>query len=119
HQERQRETDPEKLAPLAAKASELNRAFQEECGRMAEKLLNDGYAQRDAAIEAYEMTRNQNIAFLVLVVLLAVGLGWLLARRIRRPVQEVAVALDQLAQGNLAQEVTVRSSDEIGRMAAS
>lgn len=119
HEERQRITDPVALAPVAQRTSELYQAFQAECGQLAEKLLKDGYAQRDAAIAAYERSRNQNIAFLAGVSLLALVLGWFLARRIRRPVQQVVDALDQLAQGNLTHEVTVRSSDEIGRMAES
>lgn len=43
--------------------------------------------------------------------------AWLLSSAILRPVREVAVAAESLARGELDSEVTLRSQDELGRMA--
>ncbi len=50
-------------------------------------------------------------------VLLATFLGLRLATGIRRTVGQVAVVAAGLAQGDIDQEITVRSDDELGRMA--
>ncbi len=53
------------------------------------------------------------------IVLLAAGLlaGWLLSRRITRPLREVAHAADALAAGKHVEPITVRRKDEIGMLA--
>lgn len=51
--------------------------------------------------------------------LLALILGWLLARAISRPVSELTVATRAVAQGQLGLQVAVRSNDEIGQLASS
>ena len=44
-------------------------------------------------------------------------LGVLLARSLTRPIQELTLATQAVAQGDLAQAVPVRSDDELGRLA--
>lgn len=51
--------------------------------------------------------------------LIALFLGSLLARTLTRPVRELTIATQAMAEGKLDQRVTVRSRDEIGRLAAS
>ncbi len=51
--------------------------------------------------------------------LVAVVLGIFLARTLTRPVQELTVATQAMAQGNLEQQVKVRTKDELGQLAAS
>ncbi len=48
--------------------------------------------------------------------LVAVLLGLFLARTITRPVRELTDAAERLAQGNLAQKVDIRSTDEVGEL---
>jgi methyl-accepting chemotaxis protein len=52
-----------------------------------------------------------------LAVALAVGLVLLLSRSIARPLGQTVVVLEALAEGSLDQRLTVRSRDEVGRMA--
>ncbi|MCP5100074.1 MAG: HAMP domain-containing protein [Chloroflexi bacterium] len=46
-------------------------------------------------------------------------IGFLLARSLTRPIKELTTATQAVAQGNLAQEVPVRSDDELGQLATS
>jgi len=60
-----------------------------------------------------------SIAFLVVGLLAAVGVGLLVVRGITRPLRQVSGALDALASGDLTKRVDVRSTDEVGAMATS
>ncbi len=51
--------------------------------------------------------------------IIALVLGIFLARTISRPVQELTTATQRVAQGDLSQEVPIRTQDEIGELAAS
>jgi two-component system sensor histidine kinase BaeS len=51
--------------------------------------------------------------------LVALGLGVFLARTLTRPVRELTAATQALAQGEMPQQVPVRSQDELGELAAS
>jgi signal transduction histidine kinase len=51
--------------------------------------------------------------------LIALFLGVFLARRLTRPVRELTTATRAMAKGELAQQVPVRSQDELGELAAS
>ncbi|NTW97662.1 MAG: HAMP domain-containing protein, partial [Oscillochloris sp.] len=55
----------------------------------------------------------------IVAVLIALVLGSLLARTLTRPVRELTLATQAMAEGKLDQQVRVRSRDEIGQLAAS
>ncbi|MCB0237421.1 MAG: HAMP domain-containing protein, partial [Anaerolineae bacterium] len=46
-------------------------------------------------------------------------LGFLLARAISRPIRELTVATQRVSQGDLGHQVPVRTTDELGQLAAS
>ena len=50
---------------------------------------------------------------------LALVLGLVLARTLTQPIRELTVATEAVAQGELEQQVSVRSSDELGELARS
>jgi signal transduction histidine kinase len=50
---------------------------------------------------------------------IALLLGLLLARTLTRPIRELTVATQALAKGDLGQQVSVRTRDEMGQLAAS
>jgi signal transduction histidine kinase/CheY-like chemotaxis protein len=52
-------------------------------------------------------------------VLFAIGVGYLMARRLGRPIRELAVAAVKIGEGDLSATVEVVSADEIGALAAS
>ncbi len=55
----------------------------------------------------------------ILAGLLAIAVGLVVARRITRPLAELAGATQEVASGKLERRVTVASNDELGRVAAS
>ncbi|MGH3738466.1 MAG: diguanylate cyclase [Micromonosporaceae bacterium] len=57
------------------------------------------------------------LAVVVLAGMLAIGAAWWLARTTTRPLAELAVAADRVADGDLDARVPVRSADEVGRLA--
>ncbi|ACM21863.1 sensor histidine kinase, HAMP domain-containing [Geotalea daltonii FRC-32] len=64
--------------------------------------------------------REQKLAFIVVagvVVLLAAGLSLLLARRLVKPIAELAKATDRLATGDFTIRVSAEANDELGRLA--
>jgi two-component system, NtrC family, sensor kinase len=68
--------------------------------------------------EKYVDIRNNTISLLVAIILagmiLAVGLGYLLANRIISPVHRLIKASQQVSEGNLTPEIGPISKDEIG-----
>jgi methyl-accepting chemotaxis protein len=85
---------------------------------MAEVLEADALTQRKAVAAAYRTSRAFTVTFLLLGVLVAVGLGWLLAKGIRRRIAPVVEAAQALARGDLSRSVPTDGEDELGRMSA-
>lgn len=52
-------------------------------------------------------------------VLIALALGLLITRSLTRPIRELTHATHEIAQGRLAQQIPVRSQDELGELANS
>ncbi len=66
-----------------------------------------------------ERTNRSSLYAALAATLVALVLGVILARTLTRPVRELTAATQALAQGDLKQRVPVRSSDELGELAAS
>jgi signal transduction histidine kinase len=74
---------------------------------------------RNPREDAYLEKTNRMLIFSALgATLVALVLGILLARSLTRPLREMTAATRALAQGDLHQQVTVRSRDELGELAA-
>jgi methyl-accepting chemotaxis protein len=69
-------------------------------------------------IEADAAIRNMTI-LLVVGVLVALGLGLIIARIITRPVRELASVVETIANGDLTRQVEQHSKDEVGALSAS
>ncbi len=61
--------------------------------------------------------RRAVLAGAVVAAVIALGLGFLLARRVTRPVLSMAVAADSIAAGNYEKQVEIGSNDELGTLA--
>lgn len=63
-------------------------------------------------------TTRSSLYAAVAAILIALGLGVFLARTLTRPVRELTAATRAMAQGDIEQQVPVRSRDELGELAA-
>ncbi len=91
-------------------------AMAEQIGKLS-KINSDGASVAfQTSQSAYGSARTMVIGVLLLSVLAAVVLGWWIARLITVPVAEAVQAAREMAHGNLAAHLSVRSSDEIGQL---
>ncbi|GAA0178787.1 methyl-accepting chemotaxis protein [Clostridium sediminicola] len=82
----------------------------EESNLQAELLLQD-------IDDNYRNSIILMITIIVLGVMLAGALGLYFANKIGKPIKEILVAADNIAEGNLDVDLEVKSKDEIGEMA--
>ena len=91
-------------------------AMAETIGRLA-KINTDGADKAYKASQvSYDAARAMVGAGLALAVAVAVALGWWITRLITVPVDEAVRATREIANGNLAVSLSVRSRDEIGQL---
>ncbi len=74
---------------------------------------------KKASIDRFNTLRLQLAAFTVMALVVAVGLGWWLARSIGKPVQYLDHAAKSVADGNVAVSVRATTGDELGSLARS
>jgi HD-GYP domain-containing protein (c-di-GMP phosphodiesterase class II) len=72
--------------------------------------------ERKAYYSAFQM-RDQSLALVALVALLATFLGVAFARRVSRPIHELARGARRLAGGEYSSRVQVKSGNEVGELA--
>jgi HD-GYP domain-containing protein (c-di-GMP phosphodiesterase class II) len=78
-----------------------------------------GVLMERSAAEAYAPVRRSQLRTLGLTALaavLALGIGFLLSRRLIIPLQELADTSSKIAEGNLAVRATVRGEDELAKL---
>ncbi len=88
-------------------------------GQQVGTILETGQPRPPNALEEQYLART-NIALLIAaggVAIIALVLGLALARTLTRPLRELTGATRLVAQGDLAQEVPIRSKDELGQLA--
>ena len=91
-------------------------AMAETIGRLA-KINTDGADKAYKASQvSYDAARAMVGAGLALAVAVAVALRWWITRLITVPVDEAVRATREIANGNLAVSLSVRSRDEIGQL---
>ncbi len=84
-------------------------------------FINNFESPADMPMRTEFFRRLDASLFLIVLgaVAIAIVVGVLLSRNITRPVRELTAATRQMANGNLNQQVPVRSNDEIGELATS
>ena len=83
------------------------------------KSMNDvtGIYEKEAERKVYLLKVVQVWAFIITLIIVTLGF-WLVNRIIIKPLGHMADHLNSVATGNLVAEIKVKSSDEIGKMAA-
>lgn len=77
------------------------------------------YVREDMS-SVYDTIGNSKIIFIeamVIALFITVVLGFFIARSITVPINDVTEKAEKMAQGDFSQEVSVKSDDEIGRLA--
>lgn len=72
----------------------------------------------DNAQEAYTTMRVLTVFIIMAALLVAGGLGWVLVRSLVVPLLEVRKILNEMDKGDLTQQASYQSDDEIGEMVA-
>jgi len=93
----------------------------------AEKALSTLVAQKeenaknaaDAGDETYRSSRTFMLILVVGGVLTGLGLGFFISRSISRPLTQLAETAKQISLGDVKQEVSYHSGDEVGSLAES
>ncbi|MEM1054350.1 MAG: HAMP domain-containing sensor histidine kinase [Bacteroidota bacterium] len=79
---------------------------------------DDPFPEGSPEVAFLRTTSRATIAALGSGMLVALGLVWMLAGRIVRPLQELTAASQAMAAGDLRQSVGAETDDEVGRLAA-
>ena len=98
----------DQLLPLLA---DVNREIYR---RTRESSVQGAYAQLTDIVAG---ERRALLAILILSLVTALAMGWLIARGLARPVQDLSQAMAVVGAGDLDHPIAVRSSDEIGVLA--
>jgi methyl-accepting chemotaxis protein len=102
----------EKIVPLnAAMMNAINNLFKIEA--------DEAHSAVDAMSSTQSSAGTMTIAFVLFGVVLAAGLGYVIARGISKPLGKSVDSLDALAHKDLTKDLEVDTSDETGRMADS
>jgi methyl-accepting chemotaxis protein len=91
---------------------------QKDVADLTSALVADEKHSRATIADAFATNRTITLTVLVLGVLLALGLGMLLAHGIRTRIATVRASVDALARGDLTYEITDAAEDELGQMSA-
>ncbi len=70
----------------------------------------------DAAMAPFQAIQNSVLLGGLVALVLALAVSWWLARRVLRPVAELAEAAEQAAGGNYHQQLGIEGNDEVGRL---
>jgi methyl-accepting chemotaxis protein len=78
--------------------------------------ISQGKARYDESQAVYTSTRALMIGLVIGGTVLALGLGFVLARSAARPLQQTMEVLEAVAAGDLSKRMDLKTKDELGRM---
>lgn len=98
---------------LDAKSTELRQVLDD----LIRVNTADADQSRDDGNRLFETSRNITIAVLAAAVLLCIAFGYVIARIISNPLNEVVRLVKKVAAGDLTEKTEYRSKDEVGAVA--
>ncbi|MBJ7332666.1 MAG: HAMP domain-containing protein [Solirubrobacteraceae bacterium] len=101
------------------RAAALNATVQRSARATDVASLEDLDALIAARIDALQAAKNRTLILCIAAILLAVYLFTALVWRVTRGVREMTAAAEAIAKGDVDQQVTLRSRDELGDLARS
>ena len=102
----------------AAQAAPLADRLERLTNQLVNKAEADMVAGIEASTQAYANARWVVIAFALVSIALALGLGYAISWSVIGPVKKIEARLDRLSAGDFTQRVHVANRDELGALAA-
>ncbi|MGA1195149.1 MAG: methyl-accepting chemotaxis protein [Candidatus Latescibacterota bacterium] len=84
---------------------------------MLETMRERAESDIQEAIDTSKASLQWGMTFTMIIIFLTIGIALVMASKIANPIQRITDIANHLAQGDLNQQVTIRQSDEIGRLA--
>jgi HAMP domain-containing protein len=100
----------------AAQAAPLADRLERLTNQLVNKAEADMVAGIEASTQAYANARWVVIAFALVSIALALGLGYAISWSVIGPVKKIEARLDRLSAGDFTQRVHVANRDELGRV---
>ncbi|WP_051684448.1 methyl-accepting chemotaxis protein [Blastococcus sp. URHD0036] len=110
--------DPASAGALYAQSQQLLPQIGEGIDALLKSETTEAAALADSVADTASSARTALIAVVVVGALLAFGLGWTVARGIRRTLQAVQHVAEGIAAGDLTRSTGIVQKDELGRTAA-
>jgi len=107
------------LAVLGGDSQEQYDKMIAALGRLADAAEEGSRQQVAAGAATFALTQRAVLAALAVCVLVGVLVALTLVRNVAQPVREIAERMHRLAQGDVDQQMEVRSRDEVGDLAHS
>ncbi|MGX8702120.1 methyl-accepting chemotaxis protein [Caproiciproducens sp.] len=101
------------------KLMEINIKVTDNYTQCMQNRVSNAKANNDANQQLGNTMMLMMIVIILFGVFVSVGWGFWLARKLSRPVNEMAVAAESIARGKLDVDITYSSKDEIGSLARS
>jgi methyl-accepting chemotaxis protein len=115
-------SDQGRTEEAKALAQEQGAALDQSVGKSLSTLLaaveQGSHASGLEADATFDQARVGVAALLAVALVCGLGLSWLIARRVSKPLNEAVEIASAVARGNLASRIHVASRDETGRMMA-
>lgn len=115
----QYESDPNapNAMELMNKTNELYGTVMADMDALVDRFAADAAQQKVSVDRTYAGLRTTTIFAVAIGALIAITVGFLMFRNIRRRAATIVAATDRLAGGDFTQRLAVTSADELGRMA--
>ncbi len=111
--------DKQALAIMSGEMQPPAIAIASSLGELVALQVDQAKKAKDGQIQETDRTKTMVTLLILMGVAAALGLGWLFARLIGVPLQQLAAASDKLAVGDVEVQVSAGSRDEIGALAQS
>ncbi|WP_371375819.1 methyl-accepting chemotaxis protein [Sporomusa aerivorans] len=98
-----------------ANANDIN----DDIEKIVEFNISSGKASASDNSKAASLAVETMLVIIVIAMLAAIGLGLFLARRISKPLDELVIAADKIADGDLNISIEINGRDELGNLATS
>ncbi len=109
-------------AMLKVEGNSLNPTFTELMDALGD-LVHDVHIgakeSQEAGDAAVASSETLILTSIILGMLVALGFGFIIARNISKPIQEIAGIADEIALGNINHDINIKSKDEVGMLANS